>query len=330
MTRTRKKEMNMTKSQEGTLGSRCSPGRHRALSALISLSFAATMGITAPGCSGEDVSGEDVSDGESSEAVENALIESHLQARGYNASTLQFEGDTVIVEHDMEMSRAVLLEEAEVEASGVVDKGYFHNSRLFSGRRVQLSFASGVSTAWRTALNAARTEWNRRTPRFARDPGSAGTITVQAQAMTLPGGNPNTTTIALGTIPPGRTITLNSNYSVASCGGSLEGIAANVKTYTSLHEMGHVLGFAHPPPNPTNNPRVHITGTAVSDGLIEPTYATVMAQQCGTSTTLTSDDVLSAQKKYPSCMETCELNCTFNPPALIGPCQASCPSQCSD
>jgi hypothetical protein len=317
-----------------------SQGRHRAWSALISLSLAAAMGVSAVGCSGQGVSEEAASNDaaarreralepEPNDAVsEDALIKSHLQARGYDTSTLQFQGDTVIVEDDMAMSRAVLLDEAEAAATGVVEKGYFHTTGLFSGDRIQLSFGAGVSSAWRAALNAAQTEWNRRTPRFVRDPGGAGTITVQAQAMTDAMGNPNTGTIANGTIPPSRTITLNTNYS-GTCASTLEGIAADTKAYAALHEMGHVLGFAHPPPNTTNNPRVHIDGTAVSDGFIDPSYATIMAVQCGTSTTLFADDVLSAQKKYPSCMDTCETNCTFNVDhEQIGLCIASCPSQC--
>jgi hypothetical protein len=302
---------------------------HRASSALISLSFAAMLGVPAAGCSGEGDFGEGVSKtAESNEAAENALIEAHLQTRGYDTSTLQFGRDTVVVEDDMVMSRAVLLDDAEAEASGVVDKGYFHTTGLFSGKRIALSFAGGVSTAWQAALNAARNEWNSRTPMFARDPGSAATISVVVQALMNPSGTPNTNAVASGTIPPGRTIRLNSNYS--GCGSSLESLPANIKTYAALHEMGHVLGFAHPPPNTTNNPRVHIAGTAVSNGFVEPTYETVMETgACFTRTTLFPDDVLSAQKKYPSCMDGCEHNCTFlSDPGQIGLCMAGCPSQC--
>jgi hypothetical protein len=54
-----------------------------------------------------------------------------------------------------------------------------------------------------------------------------------------------------------------------------------------------------------------------------------MAQGCETRTALTGDDVLSARIKYPSCIETCEFNCTFNvDPAQIGLCMSACPSQC--
>lgn len=312
----------MRKDQENA-GIRCSRGKHRTLSTLISLSFAATLGATTIGCSGEGASIEGVSEAaESNDAAEIALIESHLEGRGYDTTNLQFEGDSVMVEGDIEMSRSVLLDMAEAEANGDVEKGYFLGTNLFSAARIQLSFATNVSTAWRTALNAARTEWNSKTPRFARDPGGNGIISVVLA-------NLGTSTFATGTFPPNRTITLNSNFS-DGCGGSLEGIAANVKAKIALHEMGHVLGFDHPPPNPASGAgRVNIAGTAVNTGLLEPSYATAMAQGCFGRTTLSSDDVLSAQKKYPSCLTTCENNCTFNvDPAQIGLCQSACPQQC--
>jgi hypothetical protein len=282
------------------------------------------------GCSGEFPSGEVSSESApADDPADNALIESHLEGHGYDTSTLQFQGDTVLVEDDMEMSREVLLDAAKAEADGDVEKGYFYSTgTLFAGKRIQLSFTAAVSTAWRNALNAARTEWNAKTPMFARDPGGNGIITVQVQALKNADGTNNTNTIANGTPPPGRTITLNSNFT-AGCGGSLEGLVTATKTYTALHEMGHVLGFAHPPPNPTNNARVHIAGTAANTGLIEPSYATVMAQGCGTRTTLHPDDVLSAQKKYPSCIATCENNClSLIDPGSIGLCISSCPQTC--
>ena len=296
--------------------------------ALMSLSFAVTLGATALGCSGEDIS----TIANSNDPAENALISSHLEAHGYDTSSVQFAGDTVIVEDDMLMSRAVLLGEAEAEASGVVEKGYFISpGPLFAGKRIALSFAANVTTAWRTALNAAKNEWNSKTPMFSRDPGGAGTIAVSVQALVNSTTHrPDTNTIAIGSVPAqGRTIVLNSNFSNTSCGQTIENMTANQKAYQALHEMGHVLGYAHPPPNPSQNARVHIDGTATNTGLIEPSYATVMAQGCGTRTTLTPDDVLSAQKKYPSCVTKCENDCTVNvDPAQIGLCQAACPAQC--
>jgi hypothetical protein len=312
----------------------CSQGGHRRLSALISLSWAVTLGAASSGCSGEFTSeplgsNHAAEEAPSNEAADNALIESHLQTQGYDTSHVQFQGDTVIVEDDMLMSRALLLDAAEAEAAGDVEKGYFLFGPLFAGKRINLSFAANVSNAWRTALNAARGEWNGKTPMFMRDPGNAATINVQVQAMIDPvTRRPDTQTVASGSVPPGLTIILNSNFRIATCGGSLEGIPANIKTYNALHEMGHVLGFAHPPPNPSNGSRSFIPGTAISSGSTVA-YATVMAQGCGTLTTLSPDDVLSAGKKYPSCMLTCENNCTFNvDPAQIGLCQAACLSQC--
>ena len=144
--------------------------------------------------------------------------------------------------------------------------------------------------------------------------------------------------IAQGSIPSfGRIIQLNSNFinRSADCGGTnanpvtIETLSANRKAFQALHEMGHVLGFAHPPPLESLNPAEHIAGTAVSTATSgDPSYPTVMIQGCKTLTSLTSDDALSARKKYPGCIDTCERNCTVLDPAQIGPCQAACPAQC--
>jgi hypothetical protein len=316
----------MVKNQENA-SSCCSQGRHRTLSALISLSLAGALGVTTIGCSGEsiaEVTTEEATQGTgSNDAAENALIEAHLEGRGYDTSTVRFEGDAVVVEGDMVMSRDLLLEQAEAEATGVVEKGYFLGTTLFSGKRIQLSFANNVSTAWRNALNAARNEWNNKTPRFSRDPGSAATINVVLGSLA-------SNLFAQGTFPPSRTITLNSSFTDASCGGSLENIPTNVKAKIAMHEIGHVLGFDHPPPNTASgSTRVHIAGTTANTGLLEPSYATVMATGCFTRTTLSSDDVTSAGKKYPSCIATCETNCqSLLDPGSIGLCMAACPQQC--
>lgn len=307
-----------------------SHARHRASSALTSLSLALLLGASAIGCSGESLSDEAGSSHAADEAgaedaAENALIESHLQTQGYDTSTLRFQGDMVIVEDDMLMSRALLLVEAETEANGLVEKGYSLNTPNFAGKKIQLSFAAAVSNTWRTALNAAKNEWTSKTPMFSRDPGGFATISIQVQAMKNANGTNDTATLALGSVPPNRTIILNSNFASVSCGGSLEGVAAGVKAKNALHEMGHVLGYAHPPPDPSNTARTHIAGTATSP----PSYQTVMSQGCVSRTALTPDDALSAQKKYPSCIATCENNCTFNvDPGAIGLCMSACPQQC--
>jgi len=316
-------------------GIRCSQDKRRALSALISLSVVVTLGATSVGCSGEAVSEEAESSDTRASAIandpaENARIQSQLEARGYDTSTLQFQSDSVIVEDDMVMSRAQLLAEAEAEATGVVEKGYFSGTTTFSGKSINLSFGAGISAAWQTAFNAARTQWNTNTPKFSQPgPGSAATISVVT-------GNLGTSTFAQGTFPSSRTITLNTSYNSAACkvagsaDNSIEGLPANVKAKVAIHEMGHVLGFEHPPPNPGTGGRVLIPGTASSPNTgTTPTYTTVMAQGCISLTALSSDDKLSATKKYPSCFTVCFDNCTINvDPANIGPCQAACPQQC--
>lgn len=309
---------------------RCSHGRQRALSALIPLSLAATLGVTTLGCSGEFPSEA----APSTDAAENELIESHLAGRGYDTSNLEFEGDEVIVEGDMVMPRERLLDAAEAEASGVVEKGYFNptNSR-FGGNKIRMAFKPAdasfpaVSNNWKNAFNAAAAEWNSKTPKFAfvGGPGSPVTITVRM-------GSFNTSQPARADgIGTALGIRLNGAYNLPSCSTSLEGVAANVKINIALHEIGHILGFEHPPPLATTG--VRIPGTAASTNTTgdRSSYATVMESRCLADTTLRPDDILSAQKKYPapSCIEVCEHNCTFNvDPAQIGLCMSSCPQQC--
>jgi hypothetical protein len=296
------------------------------------------LGATTLGCSG------DVTAVNGQYEAENELIQDHLEIHGYDTSTLQFEGDTVRFEDDMLLSRATLLDEAQAEATGTIEKGYFLNGGKFAGKRIALSFAPGVSNLWQTAFKAARDKWNSAIP-LARDPGLAGTIIVSMVAMVDGRGNPLTGVIAEGSTPSiaateGRTIKVNSNFSnrtpATGCGGTpltpvtIETLSANHKAYQALHEMGHVLGFAHPPPNPSQGTLFHIAGTAVSTTTTgDPSYSTVMAQGCKTLTSLSADDALSARKQYPGCIDTCERNCTVNvDPAQIGLCQSACPAQC--
>jgi hypothetical protein len=298
----------------------------RAWSVLVPLSLAAALGL---GCSGEFPS----ESAPATDAADNELIESYLARHGYDTSDLQFGSDLVVVEGDMGMARADLLEAAEAEASGVVEKGYFiPTNRLFAGNKIRLSFGASVSQAWRDAYSAAIIEWNSKVPKFAfvGGPGSPATIQVNK-------GRPNppilNSSIALATNPPNRTITLNENFAGASAcpGKNIETLSAAVKKASAVHEIGHVLGFTHPPPLPTDG--VRIAGTAATMAVSDPTkQQTVMDSGCDkTLSTLTMDDVLSATKKYPapSCRELCEFNCTFNvDPVQIGLCQAACPQQC--
>src|SRR5688572_30236593 len=194
-----------------------------AWSALVSLSLAAALGL---GCSGEFPSAEVTSEttpltdasesAPSNDAAENALIESYLANRGFDTSNLQFEGDEVIVEGGMAVQRAVLLDAADAEASGVVEKGYFRDGAggaVFSGKSIKLSFVLGdddkaVSGDWQTALNNAAKEWNAKVPRFSQPgPGSAGTITVK-----MAEDNQGPTSPARGLNPPAQVININPNY----------------------------------------------------------------------------------------------------------------------
>lgn len=299
---------------------------------LAPLSLAAALAI---GCSGEvpaELPSESAPAKHAAEngAAENELIESYLAGRGFDTSDLQFEGDEVIVEGDTGMLRAVLLDAAQAEASGVVEKGYFNpGNALFSGKRITLSFGATVSPAWKTAYNAAAAEWNKQVPRFSQPgPGSAGVITVNK-------GRPNppilNSSLAAAPLPPNRTITINENFSGAQAcpGANIESLSATVKNNSALHEIGHILGFEHPPPHPTGGVRIAGTASSPNTGSTVA-YSTVMDPGCAkTLIKLSSDDILSAQKKYPSCRTVCETNCLSQiDPGAIGLCIASCPQQC--
>jgi hypothetical protein len=338
-----------------------------AWSALVSLSLAAALGL---GCSGEFPSAEVTSESTpstdaserapSNDAAENALIESYLANRGFDTSDLQFEGDEVIVEGGMAVQRAVLLDAADAEASGVFEKGYFRGGAggaLFSGKSIKLSFVNGdggkaVSPLWQTALNNAKNEWNAKVPRFSQPgPGSAETITVKMAVGDPPQGG---TSPARGHNPPERLIEINPNYKSppsppadpcpladGSTGvAEIETLTATAKFALAVHEMGHVLGFEHPR---NRGPQaVHIPETLANavpesgpgsncDGTACVSYTTVMlGRGCFQNlTSLQSDDVTSAHKKYPSCRTVCETNClSLIDPGPIGLCMADCPRQC--
>lgn len=283
------------------------------------------LGVTTLGCSGEPERPADELD-----AADNALIESHLADRGYDTSNLEFEGDMVIVEGDMVMPRGPLLDAAEAAASGVVKKGYFNptNAR-FAGNRIRLSFTADVPASWKTAFNLAATEWNTKTPGFVT---LAAPLNPRTIAVRM--GHINKTQPARGDgFPPALGIQLNLDYNLPSCSTTLEGLPANVKTNIALHEIGHILGFEHPPPLLGSPDRVHIAGTATSTNTTgdKASYSTVMESRCLADTKLSPDDILSATKKYPppTCLQLCNFNCTFNvDPAQIGQCQAACPQQC--
>jgi hypothetical protein len=328
----------------------------RACSALVPLTLAAALGL---GCSGEFPSAEVTPESApANDAAENALIESYLAKRGFDTSNLQFEGDEVIVEGGMAVQRAVLLDVADAEPSGVVEKGYFHNPGSvgsgFSGKSIKLSFVNGdggkaVSGLWQTALNNAKNEWNAKVPRFSQPgPGSAGTITVK---MAVGDPRQGVTSPARGHNPPERLIEINPNYRSAPADrcplangttgtADIETLTATAKFALAVHEMGHVLGFEHPR---NRGPQaVHIPGTLANEvpesgpgsscsGTACVSYPTVMlGRGCFQNlTSLQPDDVKSAQIKYPSCRTTCETNClSLSDPGSIGQCIASCPQLC--
>ena len=240
----------------------------------------------------------------------------------------------VVVEGDMVIPRVQLLEQAEAHASGVVEKGYFNpGDTKFAGNRISLAFKpagggfTAVSDPWKIAFRDAAKEWNERTPGF-----KTLVVPVNAKTITVRMGSINTTQTARADgFPPALGIQINRDFS--GCSTNIEGLSAAQKVNVALHEIGHILGFEHPPPLTGSVGRVHIAGTAISTATSgnASTYDTVMQSRCLSDIKLRDDDVVSAGKKYPgpTCRQLCEFNCTFNvDPGQIGLCQAACPQQC--
>jgi hypothetical protein len=80
-------------------------------------------------------------------------------------------------------------------------------------------------------------------------------------------------------MPTGLENTLNRDYS-GTCGTTIEDVPAASKTYIALHEMGHVLGFDHPPPGAASGlGRVHIARPD-RRSLVYPTPPTTASTLC--------------------------------------------------
>jgi hypothetical protein len=288
----------------------------------------AGVGLGCSGATGPDSVGLASRDTASHDPAEDEIIRAQLAARGFDVSTLEFLDDEVIVEGDLAMSRASLLEGAATSGpiGETIEKGYFRREVRLGGGFIALNLPEDLDPDWSAAFLSAENQWNDACPAFRERAGIPGIIDIEVADLGL-GTN---SIIARSTTPPAPKITLNARYGNL-CATSIDLLTPEEKTYAALHEMGHVLGFEHQPPGAQATGTREVPGTSTGSS-----YETVMATGgCRTLTTLSEDDLRSAAIVYPSrrvdpnCIPQCEENCLFQAsPAGIGLCQFSCPDAC--
>jgi len=244
-----------------------------------------------------------------------------LAAQGYDVSTLQFHDDgTVVIEGDVQVPiETVLRSGAELRPKGY---GTVLNGVWFTGgtaihKPIHLinDPAAPISAAWiGAAVFGAAADWNSKVGAiFTTAPPKAGdsTVTFRKGVLRDESGRVATCEIArVGSVFPqndslDNTITINSEYKCTvgglSCRKSIEQLSTAMKVRTVAHELGHVLGFRHPPSQGADFiPATLIPFTADTSS---PNNRTIMRWGCvpddaDASTAVELDDICSFNMLY--------------------------------
>lgn len=275
------------------------------------------VSLLAAGCLAPELEGEAPTDvpPTTSRAEEDARLTRLLAGRGFPADQVVFSDDEVIIDGDTVLDRQTLL--AELSAGEVQDGVETVNQAAYwfrpnagqgpppgwvpSAGEVRLSFTRSVNAAVRAAVTRAATLWGMAAgPEGCvavneLNPGRVLTVTVQP----LEGRDPTTgETFAVA----GRArlpMFQNGQWEVGNMMW-IDPDTANAVTlsdrrwleHVAVHEMGHILGFAHPQEVGRAH---HIPGTRQ-----RPTrgaYPTVMDYD-GEERDLSPDDVNAARRVY--------------------------------
>jgi hypothetical protein len=271
--------------------------------------------------------------GQIDDAEENALIVDYLAQRGFDPTTIDFDGDRVLLTADSSVPRDRVLEAMVSAPAGpagdddaLVEKGYFRAGfGVPYAKKIGIRFDDNVPQYIRNAVNAAAVEWSG--PSLCVKAGThhtgPGTSFVQI-GYYLTGGN------SLASADSGFSACRQDQtdpHEVRNCAQLGTWIAFSTKYFpssptfadteeaheTAVHEFGHILGFQHP----WQGGAVHVTGTGWADpkcngngGTCKPKYPSVMDyldNGPGLDNHLTADDVKSLQKIYSRSRPTCTL-----------------------
>jgi hypothetical protein len=227
-----------------------SPGQ----SLLIGAAALFCMATAAVGCSAEEATSE------------RERIIARFEKAGIRASDLEFEGDNVRVQGDVIITRKQL--EAAMASTGtpgadggagLSPKGYAYGTILGQPRppvdKLSFHFDANVPEKIRTALRQAAAEWD----------SSAVCVRMVKEDSLYPAKiafGPDPTNHAASTSPhyleEGR-IYFNSDWVQGTGIFAGAGPASEASLYhTALHEMGHLIGIAHP------SQYNHVPGTATT------------------------------------------------------------------
>ena len=194
-----------------------------------------------------------------------------VAAMGFRPDMIVDRGDHFLVEGDIKITKARLRAPRSVDGLSL----QWRTTNLVSAANVSniVVDVSNLEASWKTAAQAAISEWNSVTPGaiVSFSEGSPAEITM-TMTGNLPFTNCSNGVIAQASFPsggqPGPTIEVSSDFT--NC------LSASQKKYNMVHELGHTIGFRHtnwqtndcgsPPCQPGPVGAHQIAGTPATDG----------------------------------------------------------------